>query len=818
MSERVPDKPTLEGLEGKWAARWEADGVYRFEPVHERSEVYSIDTPPPYVSGDLHVGNVFSYTHTDLIARYKRMRGLAVFYPMGWDDNGLPTERRVQAAFGVRCEPSLPYDPGFTPPAKPGRELVAVSRRNFVELCTELTAREEQSFEQLFRRLGLSVDWRHTYTTIGPRAQRVSQVALIRLIERGLAYQQEAPTLWDVDFQTALAQAELEDRELDGSWYRIAFGGPDGSPIEIDTTRPELLPACVALVAHPDDARYKRLTGSQATTPVFEQPVPILAHALADPDKGTGIAMVCTWGDLTDVQWWRELRLPVRSIVRRDGTIAHDRLNGLTVEQARATVVQMLREEGALKDEPRRVTHAVKFYERGVRPLEIVSSRQWFIKTLDFADELLERGAELSWHPEHMRSRYESWVRGLNSDWCISRQRFFGVPIPVWYRVSADTSIDYQHPILPGADRLPIDPSSDVPDGYRAEQRGEPGGFIGDPDVMDTWATSSVSPQIVSGWPDDERMLAQVFPMDLRPQAHDIIRTWLFYAVLRSHLEHRVLPWANAAISGYVNVAGGGGMSKSMGTGIGGAAAIERLGADAVRHWAARGRLGYDTVWDDDQIKVGRRLALKILNASKFVLGLEASPGEVSEALDRSMLARLARFTEEATSAFESYDHARALERAERFFWDFCDDHLELVKARAYAGSGSAAGSMRIALSTMLRLLAPFVPFVTEECWSWFEDGSVHTASWPDAEELLAVSAGQGADLAELAASTLVRIRRVKAAAKISPRAEVSRVTVRGDEKLLATLEAALDDVKAAGHVVRLATEPADDFDVQVEL
>jgi valyl-tRNA synthetase len=467
----LPDKPALEGLEAKWNAVWEREGTYRFERGRPRHEVYSIDTPPPTVSGSLHVGHVFSFTHTDVVARFQRMRGKAVFYPMGWDDNGLPTERRVQNYYGVRCDPSLPYDPSFEPPAKPGKTPVSVSRPNFIQLCVRLTAEDEKRFEELWRHLGLSVDWTLTYATIGRQAQRVSQAAFLRLLHQGQAYQLEAPTLWDVDFRTAVAQAELEDREQPGAYHRLRFGRADGSFVEIDTTRPELLPACVALVAHPDDARYQPLFGTEVVTPLFGVPVPVKAHELADPEKGSGIAMICTFGDLTDVTWWRELSLPVRAVIQANGTLkpvafgedawpssdvvraqgAYDQLTNLSVTKARTKIVELLRESGDLIGDPRPITHPVKFYEKGDRPLEIVTSRQWFIKTMEHREALLARGRELQWHPEYMQHRFENWVKGLSGDWCVSRQRFFGVPFPVWYPVRADGSLDYAHPLLQDA-------------------------------------------------------------------------------------------------------------------------------------------------------------------------------------------------------------------------------------------------------------------------------------------------------------------------------------------------------------------------------
>jgi valyl-tRNA synthetase len=837
----VPEKPSLEGLEEKWGARWEADGTYRFDRTKARADIYSIDTPPPTVSGSLHVGHVFSYTHTDTVARFQRMRGREVFYPMGWDDNGLPTERRVQNYFGVRCDPALPYDPGFQAPEAPPSRAIAVSRPNFVELCIRLTVEDEKTFEELWRRLGLSVDWGMTYTTIGPEAQRASQRGFLRLLAKGEAYQSVAPTLWDVDFQTAIAQAELEDRELTGAYHRIRFGGPDGTGIEIDTTRPELIPACVALVAHPDDERYKPLFGSEATTPLFGVRVPIVAHALAEPEKGTGVAMVCTFGDVTDVQWWRELKLPVRTIVGRDGRIqaeppdgieasgAWAEVTGKKMEPARQRIVELLRESGELLAEPRPITHAVKFFEKGSKPLEILTSRQWFIRTLEHRERLLERGRELRWHPPYMRARYESWVNGLNTDWLISRQRFFGVPFPVWYRVGDDGSVRHDQRLLPDESRLPVDPSTDVPDGFSADQRDQPGGFTGEPDVMDTWATSSLTPQIAAHWEDDADLFSRVFPMDLRPQAHEIIRTWLFSTVVRSDLEHGTVPWSDAAISGWVLDPDRKKMSKSKGNALTPIGLLDQHGADAVRYWAASGRPGVDTAFDEGQMKVGRRLAIKLLNASKFVLSRLGDQGEVTAPLDKAMLAGLAALVDDATASFEGYDYARALERTESFFWSFCDDYLELVKSRAYGGQGdeaaaSANRALTLALSALLRLFAPFLPYVTEEVWSWgsgtqWQEGSVHRAPWPAAEELRG-PAGAGADplVLEVASAVLAEVRKAKTAAKASMRADVARTTVRDSHDRLAALALVEADVRDAGRIAELATEESDSFAVEAEL
>ncbi len=861
----VPDKPSVDGLEEKWARVWEEQGTYRFDRERAlagpREAVYAIDTPPPTASGSLHVGHVFSYTHTDCMARYKRMRGLEVFYPMGWDDNGLPTERRVQNYYGVRGDAGLVYDPDFTPPREGGTgkstraaDQVPVSRQNFIELCDALTVKDEAAFEALWRHLGLSVDWDVSYRTIDDRSRATAQQAFLRNLARGEAYAAEAPGLWDVTFQTAVAQAELEARDYPGHFHRVTFhssAAEDGG-VAIETTRPELLPACVALVAHPDDERYRRLVGTTVTSPVFGVELPVLAHPAAEMDKGVGLAMCCTFGDLTDVQWWRELDLPTRSVITRAGRIhpetpgwlpagpgreVYARMATKTVHSAREVVVDALRESGDLDGEPTPTQRKANYYEKGDKPLEIVSSRQWYItnggRDSDLNAELIERGREVDFHPPFMRTRYENWVGGLHGDWLISRQRFFGVPIPVWYPLDEDGEPRYDVPVVPREDELPVDPVAEAPAGYDEAQRGVPGGFTGDRDVMDTWATSSLSPQIATGWRDDEDLFTHLFPMDLRPQGQDIIRTWLFATVVRAHLEHGSLPWSHAAVSGWILDPDRKKMSKSKGNAETPEDVVTRHGADGVRYWAASARLGTDAAYDTGQMKVGRRLAIKLLNASRFALTFGDVEGDLAAAvthpLDRAVLAGLADVVDRATDAFESYEHARALEVTESFFWSFCDDYLELVKDRAYGGrdadvdpgdAASARAALRLALGVLLRLLAPVLPYATEEVWSWWHEGSVHRATWPTADELR-VPAGPG-DPAVLAAvgEALTRVRRTKSDAKMGMRAEVTRLVLAGPPSTLDLVRVGEADLRAAGRVTgTLEFADADEIEVRdVEL
>lgn len=857
----LPDKVGVDGLEDKWRKTWDESGVYKFRNTRDRKAVYSIDTPPPTVSGHLHVGHVFSYTHTDIIARFKRMQSFDVFYPMGWDDNGLPTERRVQNYYGVRVDTSLKYDPDFKPPFEGtdgkkinAKDQVPVSRKNFIELCERLTKEDEKQFEELWRSLGLSIDWSQTYHTIGEHPQRVAQKAFLRNLARGEAYQKDAPGLWDVTFQTAVAQAELESREYPGFYHKIAFRFEDGTPIYIETTRPELLAACGALIANPEDDRYKQYFGQYVYSPLFKVKVPILAHPAAEMDKGAGIAMCCTFGDVTDVEWWRDLKLPTRPIIQRNGRIImsvpdwiedpqgraiFEETEGKTTFSARKIIVDHLRESGDMDGEPKPTTRMTNFYEKGDKPLEIVTSRQWYLKNggtdKKLNAELIERGNELNFHPDFMHVRYDNWVNGLNGDWLISRQRFFGVPFPLWYPLDANGEPDYEHPLTPREDQLPIDPTNDVPEGYDESQRDQPNGFTAEKDIMDTWATSSLTPQIVTHWAEpgeeNEALFKATFPMDLRPQGQDIIRTWLFSSIDRAHLENHCLPWANATLSGWILDPDHKKMSKSKGNVVVPNKPIKQFGADAVRYWAASARLGLDATYDEGQMKIGRRLAIKLLNATKFALAIgredenhhvgspavaQWNPADVTEPLDRAVMAKMALVIRQATNALNSYEHSKALEVIESFFWQFCDDYIELVKNRAYgtadstgktpseAAVKSARTTLGLGLDTFARLLAPYLPYATEEVWSWMHagEGSVHRAAWPKPEPYEQAAFKVSPDVLTYAGEALAALRKIKSEAKVSMKTPILSVTLDAVDDAADSIKSTLGDIAEAGRVV----------------
>jgi valyl-tRNA synthetase len=851
----IPKKYKHLEIEEKWRQVWDDWEIYRWDPQIARDETFVVDTPPPTVSGSLHVGHVFSYTHQDLLVRYQRMIGKNIAYPMGWDDNGLPTERRVQNYLGIRCNPHLPYDPDWQP-TKAGKkkEIEEVSRQNFIEACGLVTAEDEKAFEHLWRRLGLSLDWSEPYATIDDHCRRISQLSFLDLVGRGMVYQVESPTMWDVDFRTAVAQAEVEDRTRQGTFYDIRFAVEGGGELLIATTRPELLSACIAVVAHPNDERYQPLFGKHAITPLFGAKVPILAAEHADPEKGTGILMVCTFGDVMDVEWWKQSGLPVKQLLGRDGRLqpvvfgeapfesvdvaaaqkAYDEIAGRNAKQAKNRVAELLAEDQslhglsgpALVGEPQQVEQVVKFYEKGDRPLEFVPTRQWFIKVLDYQDELLAQGDKIQWHPAHMKNRYSNWVEGLNQDWCISRQRYFGVPFPVWYPLGEDGEPDFVNPIFADETDLPVDPELIVPPGYDENQRDVPGGFTADPDVMDTWATSSLTPQIQSHWGVDSERHGRLFPMDVRPQAHDIIRTWAFYTIVKAWMHEGEVPWHHVVLSGWILDPDRKKMSKSKGNVVTPEDIIDDFSADGVRYWAARARLGTDTAYDPSVFKVGKRLVTKVFNASRFVLmqvervagdGELPGPEHITEALDVAFVDRVRSVVTEATRALDDFDYAAALQVTEEAFWQFCDHYLELVKLRSYAdedspGRRSAVATLAWGLQTFLRLLAPFLPYVTEEVWSWRfagdgRDRSVHTSPWPTLDETDMVAKPETEGTFEGAVEVLTKIRGTKTTAQKSLRWPVARLHVVGPTDLREALAPVFDDVLRAGNVAAEGVE-----------
>ena len=850
--EELPKHFDSAQAESRWDAAWQAAGIYHYDERRPRAETFVVDTPPPTVSGSLHVGHMFSYTHPDILVRFWRMRGKNIFYPMGWDDNGLPTERRVQNYFHVRCEPHVPYEPGLklaeASDATRKERAKPVSRQNFIELCHQLTGQDEQAFHSLFARLGLSVDWRQTYATIDDHCRRIAQASFLDLFRKGLAYQTWAPTMWDVDYQTAVAQAEVEDRVRPGAYHHIEFGvrGSDRSFV-IATTRPELLPACVGVTAHPDDARYQDLFGKQAVTPLFKMPVPIFPSELADPSKGTGILMVCTFGDQTDVLWWREQKLALRQIVGLDGRLVpvtfgaegyestdaalanrfYGELAGKKLAAARDQVVLSLRDpagsatgKGApLQKEPEKIEHPVKFYERGERPLEFLSTRQWFVRLLDKKAELLAKGAEINWRPEHMGVRYRDWTLGLNQDWCVSRQRYFGVPIPAWYRLDASGKPDYASPILPSEAQLPVDPFVDVPPGMQPADRDRPGGFTGETDIFDTWFTSSMTPQIGSHWGTDSARHQRLFPADVRPQSHEIIRTWAFYTIAKALCHEGTVPWHNVMISGWILDPDRKKMAKSKGNTVTPGHLLDEYGVDSFRYWAASARLGADTAFDPQTFKIGKRLVTKLFNAAKFVLGPAGELHPISTEIDRAFVARLALLVERATADLEGYRYTNALESIETFFWSqFTDTFIELAKPRVWGSQGnatergSALSALRLGLNVLLRAFAPVLPYITEEIWSWVfahETGhaSIHRAPWPSAGDFAGIAAPDSPTSFDLAMTCLNAINKAKSEAGVSAGRAVESVSLRANAATLAALAPVLADVAGAARCQSHGTE-----------
>jgi len=772
--------------------RWREFGIYQFDRA-ATAPLYSIDTPPPTVSGRLHLGHVYSYSHTDFMARFFRMNGYNVYYPMGFDDNGLPTERLVEKTRGVTAP--------------------QVGRAAFIQLCLEVGEETEREYQALWQRLGLSIDWRYTYRSIDEHSRRTSQRSFLDLLKADLIYRAEASALWCPECQTSIAQAELDDLERESSFYTLAFKLENGETLPIATTRPELLPACVAVFVSPADARFAALVGGHALVPIFGQSVPILADPRAQSEKGTGAVMCCTFGDATDVDWWREHHLPLRIVIGSDGRLseAAGPLAGLGIAEARRTIVRMLADQG-LDLASRQIEQSVRVHERCGTPVEYVIARQWFVRVLDRRNELLAAGEQVRWHPAQMAARYRSWVEGLRFDWNISRQRYFGVPFPVWY-------CDACGAILTASDdELPVDPTERGP-----SQPCPCGGteFTPDTDVMDTWATSSMSPQIAGRWLSDPELYATVFPFSLRPQAHEIIRTWAFYTIVKSLYEFETLPWGHVAISGWglappdeVTTAKSGKpskLSKSRG-GTGALEIIEAYSADAVRFWAASTGFGKDTIVSEEKIALGAKLVTKVWNvarfAERFVAGYAPSATHPADLppVDRWLLSRLQRLVERVTGLWQAYEYAAAKSETEAFFWrELADNYLELAKARLYdtaaPGHEAARNTLYAALLATVKLFAPILPYVTDEIYLGLfaaSDGapSVHRANWPQPRPDLIEQAAE--DVGEALVAIATAVRRHKSEANLALGAGLAGIELITEHAALATAIAAAEaDIKS---------------------
>ena len=791
-----PNKYKFSDSEKKWQEFWQKNKIYSWDKNETRDKTYVVDTPPPTVSGQLHIGHVYSYTCADFIVRYQRMKGMNIFYPMGFDDNGLPTERLVEAKKKVKAS--------------------SMKREEFVALCEDVIKLEEQKFQELFNRIALSVDWDIEYRTISPTSCTISQMSFLDLINKGEIYRDSQPMLWDPVDQTALAQADIEEHEKTTFMNDIQFTLDSGEPIIIATTRPELLPACVAVLYNANDSRYNNLGEKFAISPLFNVKVPLIADDLVDPEKGTGLVMCCTFGDQTDIIWWRKHKLPTKIIFSKWGTIAEAdfdascldiaeaeknfaQIKNLKIADARAKIIEMLKEKGLLFSQVER-SNTVKCAERSGAPLEILTSPQWFVKAVKHKNALLEKSDDLNWHPHSMKIKLDCWIRGITLDWCISRQRYFGVPFPVWY---SKRSGEEGKILLASVDQLPVDPLRDLPEGYKREE------VEADNDVMDTWSTSSVSPQLSSHGiaPNlmiDKERHASLFPADLRPQAHEILRTWAYYTLLKSHLHENTLPWKNIMISGWCLAEDRSKMSKSKGNVIVPDSLLDQFGSDVVRYWSASSRLGADTAYSLDVMNNGKRLVNKLWNAAKFVSGhFDKIPDEYKTAhihdlkdkitydFDKYFLNKLSELVQSAANEFEKYEYAGAMDKIEQFFWFmFCDNYLEITKTRAYdeenkneAGALSARLTLYHGLEILLKLFAPFIPHITEELYQLLYSGeSIHKRhSWPTMDVLFDESdSAPSVQLVEI----LEMVRKIKAKDNLSIKFPIDYIEIKG-EKIL---------------------------------
>jgi len=825
--EKMPKHFDSVNKEKLWAQFWEENGIYAYNPNAKHEDIFIVDTPPPTVSGSLHIGHVFSYSHTDFITRYNRMKGKNIYYPMGWDDNGLPTERRVQNYYNVRCDKNAHYIENFIENFTPDKNSnpLNICRQNFIELCNVLTQEDEKIYKHLWQRLGLSIDWKEEYSTIDANSRKIAQYSFIDLYNKGHLYMSNAPIMWDVDFQTSIAQAEIEDRMLAGEMFKILFFTETlNETVEIATTRPELIPACVGVVVNPTDKRYEHLHGQTLITPLFGVKVPIITSELVDVEKGTGIVMICTFGDATDVIWWKENNLALRQVLGFNGRFQaiqfgekgwesieatkaneyYSRLQGKTIFSAKKETIEMLKNDKpswqhtyALQNEPIKLERMVKYYEKGEKPLEFVPSRQWFVKILDKKEELLQKGEQIIWEPQFAKNRFEDWTKNLAFDWNISRQRYFGVPIPVWYPIDDNGIILFDQPILPTIEQLPIDPTIDIPTGYQSSQRDKNGGFTSETDVFDTWFTSSLTPQLNSKWIFDENRHKKLFPATIRPQSHEIIRTWAFYTIVKAHLHENTIPWERVLISGWILDPDRKKMSKSKGNVETPENWMNQYTADGVRYWAAKAKLGVDTAFDINIMKNGARLVTKLFNAAKFVLAHEGQYGEIINELDKAFIQELRELVLKTTKYWDNFDHASALQETETFFWNnFTDSYIELVKKRASIENSdiqqrnSTITTLRTGLEVMLKLLAPFLPYITEEIWSWsfveeYNIESIHSTEFPSVNDFDEIKNPIHNDTYKTMLLFLDEIKKYKSINNLSYSSTISNVSLKSNNKLL---------------------------------
>ena len=757
------DKYDAKEAERRLIDFWDSKKVYAFNNDGKR-KVYSIDTPPATVSGDLHVGHLMSYTQMDFIARYRRMRGYSLFYPMGMDSNGLPTENFVEQKYGANPQ--------------------SMGRQKFLELVRKTVSGYQDEYKGIWRSIGLSVDWSLLYDTMGDDERKTSQLSFMELYRQDRMYRKETPTFWCPVHRTAVSQIELDDVPEKTTLTYIKF--TDG--LTVATTRPELLPACVGIFVSPDDREHAELVGKAIQVPLFGSKVKVMADSRVDPKFGTGIVMCCTFGDQTDIEWYKAYNLDLKLVIDESGTMTYGKYAGMKPTEARRAIVEELRSQGAIIKEEQ-IEHSIKVHERGKHPIEFIVKKQWYVRVLDMKTELIGLGNELKWHPEFMHVRYDNWVNGLQWDWGISRQRFFGIHFPVWYckRCGAVKLADER--------QLPVDPEQDKPIGKCASCGSDE--FEPETDVMDTWATSSLTPLILARWATDRKYMPVMYPMSLRPQGNDIISFWLFTTIVKCYQHTKKLPWNDAFISGYALDPKSRPMHKSLNNIIDAKEAIAKYGADAVRYWAASANLGEDLSFQEKELISAQRLANKLWNVAKFVEKAGVGEGAGSgRAMDAWMRSKATLAAKEATDSFEAYNYAGALRSAEQLFRLFSDDYLEFVKYRVYGGDKSANAVLSDTLLLLLKLFAPFMPFVTEEIYTRLFAGrvaneeSVHASAWPeyDAEHVdeRSVKLGDTADL------IIAQIRRWKHDNRLALNAELKEIVL---SRSLGELE---EDIKGA--------------------